>query len=68
MKKIFNQEVIDFVNKSMNEIKSEIDLDYCIENNIKFSNNEIDSSEIKLFSKESTDTAYKILHPDYKGN
>lgn len=63
MKSIFNQDVIDFTNKSIGEINSELDLSYCNENEIKFSNNEIDMMTIDLFSKESTDMAYEILHP-----
>lgn len=63
MSKIFNQSAIDFANKSMEEINSELDLVYCSENKVNFPNSEVDLMSINLYSKESTDTAYDILHP-----
>ena len=63
MEKVFNQEVIDSTNRSMEEINLELYLVYCQENEISFSNNEIDMMSIDLYSKKATDKAYEILHP-----
>jgi hypothetical protein len=63
MGNIFNQKVVDFTNKSMEEINSELDLVYCNENQVNFQNSELDTMTIDLYSKESTDMAYEILHP-----
>lgn len=63
MGKVFNQNVIDFTNQSMEEINNELDLVYCEENEVSFPNNEIDMMTIELYSKDATDKAYEILYP-----
>lgn len=66
MSKTYNKEVIDFTNQCVKEITPEFDLEYCEENKILFHNDEVDSTSIELFTKESTDIAFGILYPQFK--
>ncbi|WKD85194.1 hypothetical protein KCTC32516_00534 [Polaribacter huanghezhanensis] len=68
MEDLLNKEVIDFAEKSMEEINSELDMNYCNQHNIVFTNNELDTSKLELFSREATDEAYKVLYPDFEKN
>lgn len=64
MSKIFNQSVIDFTQKSIDEINTELDLNYCSEKGISFPNDEVDTMTVSLYSKEVAEVAYGILHPE----
>lgn len=63
-KTLFNKNVIETVSQYLEEINSELDKTYCIENSIHFINDEIDMNTVEIFSKSSTDIAYNIIYPE----
>jgi len=53
--------VKEYVLNAMKDIRSDLDIEFCLENNIKFENHEVEAENVKLFSKESLENALKIL-------
>lgn len=53
--------VEEFVLRSIEESKFDVDIDFCLENKIKFKNDEIDASFLNLFETKSNKAAFKLV-------
>ncbi|MDG1331546.1 MAG: hypothetical protein P8P74_04405 [Crocinitomicaceae bacterium] len=56
-----NETPLEFAQRVIRTTVVDIDTDYCEQNGVKYENHEIDASDVKLFDKKSTETAFDIV-------
>lgn len=57
-----NQETIqEFAQRVLDEAQFDVNTQYCVDNGIKYNNNEVDASTIELFTSESNKAAFDFI-------
>lgn len=55
------ESLAEFVKQSISECQFDVDVNFCIENNVKFDNHEVDSSTVDLFNREANIRAFDFI-------
>ena len=56
-----NQSILQLTQKTLAEVKVDIDTDYCKKYGIKYVNHEIDANEVSLFNSKSTKADFDLV-------
>lgn len=63
MEDFFSKEVLEATKQALKEIDTELDVNYCEEHKIEFSNSEVDMKDHPLTTAASRKLAMEMLYP-----